>query len=75
MTQPKDPLQLPKPTRNTRKIGNKSLTVASDEKNFQRIYNLICHVAKVKAATSAHSMADLIPFFGYSIFASNPALP
>ena len=22
-----------------------------------------CHVAKVKAATSAHSMADVVPFF------------
>ena len=75
MTQPKDPLQLPKPTRNTRKIANKSMTVASDEKNFQRIYNLICHVVKVKAATSAHSMADVILFFMVSIFASNPTLP
>ena len=28
------------------------------------IFNyFICHVAKVKAATSAHSMAELIPFF------------
>ena len=51
------------------------MTVASDEKKLQGIYNLICHVAKVKAATSAHSMADVILFFRISIFASNPTLP
>ena len=26
--------------------------------------NLVCHVSKVKAARSAHSMADAIPFKG-----------
>ena len=36
-------------------------------------HNLICDVAKVKAATSAHSMADVIPFFSEFIipFESN----
>ena len=56
MKQPNDPLQLPKPTRNIRKIAKK--------------VRLICHVAKVKPATSAHSMADVIPIFS----ASNPTL-
>ena len=62
MKQPKDPLQLPKPTRNTCKIANKLMTVASGEINLPK-HNLTCHVAKVKAATSAHSVADVIPFF------------
>ena len=60
MKQPKDSLQLAKPTRNSRKIANKLTTVASGEINMQS--NLVCHVAKVKASTSAHSMADAIPF-------------
>ena len=39
------------------------MTVASGEINMPSKRNLICHVAKVKATTSAHSMADVIPFF------------
>ena len=39
------------------------MTVASADINLQRKLNVICHVAKVKPATSAHSMADVIPFF------------
>ena len=62
MMRPKDPLQLPKPTRNTCKIANRLMTIASGEINLQK-HNLTCHVAKVKAATSAHSMADVIPVF------------
>ena len=62
MKQPKDSLQLAKPTRNSRKIANKLATVASGEINMQSKHNLVCHVPKVKAATSAHSMADAIPF-------------
>jgi len=58
MTQPKNLLHLPKTARNTRKIANKLMTVASVEINLQSK-----HVAKVKAATSAHSMVDVIPFF------------
>ena len=38
-------------------------TVASGKINMPSKHNLFCHVAKVKAATSAHSMADVIPFF------------
>ena len=59
---PKDPLQLPKLTINTHKIANKLMTVASGEINLQRKHNLICHVEKVKAATTAQSMADVMPF-------------
>ena len=49
------------------------MTVASGEINLQSKHDLICHVAKVKAATSAHSMADVIPFFSVFIipFKSN----
>ena len=50
------------------------MTIASDEKNLQIKHILICHVAKVKAATSAHSMADVIPFLVYSIFPLNLTL-
>jgi len=73
MKQSKDLLHLPKTTRNTRKITNKLMTVASAEINLQSKHDLICHVAKVKAATSAHSMADVIPFFSVFIipFKSN----
>ena len=62
MKQPKDSLRLAKPTRKSRKIANKLTTVASGEINMQSKHNLNCHVAKVKAATSAHYMADAIPF-------------
>ena len=62
MKQPKDSLQLAKPTRNGRKIANKLTTVASGEINIQSKHNRVCHVPKVKAATSVHSMAGAIPF-------------
>ena len=62
MKQPKDSLQLAKQTRNGRKIANKLTTVASGEINMQGKHNLVCHIPKVKAATSAHSMVDAIPF-------------
>ena len=39
------------------------MTVTSGEINLQRKLNLICHIGKVKAATSAHSMADVILLF------------
>ena len=35
----------------------------SGEIALQNKHDLMCHVAKVKAATSAHSMADVIPLF------------
>ena len=66
MKQPKNLLHLPKTTRNTRKIATKLMTVASAEINLQYKHDLIRQVAKVKAATSAHSMADVISFL--SIF-------
>jgi len=73
MKQPKNLLHLPKTTRNTPKIANKLMTVASREINLQSKLNLICHVAKVKAATSTHFMADVIPFYSVLIipFESN----
>ena len=73
MKQPKNLLHLPKSTRNTRKIPNKLMIVTSGEIDLQSKHDLICHVAKVKAATSAHSMADVIPFFSVFIipFKSN----
>jgi len=63
MKQPKNLLHLPKTTRNTRKIANKLMTVTSGKINLQSNHDVICHVVKVKAATSAHSIADVIPFF------------
>jgi len=67
MKQPKNSLHLPKPTRNTRKIANKVTTLASGEINLQSKHDLICHVARINAAMSAHFMADIIPFF-FSVF-------
>jgi len=59
MKQPKNSFHLLKPTRNTRKIANKLMAVASGEINLQSKHDLICHLAKMKAATSAHSMVDV----------------
>ena len=64
MKQSKNSLQLPKPTRNTRKISNKLTTVASGEISLQSKRDIICHVTEVKAATSVHSVAVVILFFG-----------
>ena len=36
--------------------------------------DIICDVAKVKPATSAHYMADVLPFLAYVIFPSNSTL-
>ena len=49
MKQPKDSLELAKPTRNSRKIANKLAAVASGEIDMQSKHNLVCHVPKVKA--------------------------
>jgi len=48
------------------------MTVTSAKINLQSKHDLICHVAKVKAATSVHSMADVIPFF--SVFIISPQI-
>ena len=36
--------------------------------------DVICHVAKVRPATSAHYMADVISFLAYTIFSLNTTL-
>jgi len=76
MKQPKNFHHLSKITRNTRKFANKLMTVASGEINLQSKHDLICHLSKVKAATSTHSMADVIPFFSVFIipFESNASI-
>ena len=43
------------------------MNVASGKINLQSKHDLICHLSKVKAATSTHSMADVIPFFSVFI--------
>ena len=63
MKQSKNSLQLPKPARNTRKISNLLTTIASGEISLPSKQDIICHVTKVKAATSAHSVAEAIPLF------------
>ena len=67
-------LELPNPTRNTRKFANKLMTDTSGEINLQSKQDIICHLLKVKPATSEHSVADVIPFLAYIIFPSNPTL-
>ena len=62
MKQPKNSLQLPKPARNTSKIANNLMTVSSGEIHMHSKDDLICHLAKVKAAMSAHSIAEVIHF-------------
>jgi len=51
-------------------IAPSVFAVASGEINLQSKHNLICHVVKKKAATSAHSMADIIPIFSIIIYYS-----
>ena len=54
-------LELSNPTRNTRKFANKLMTDFSGEVNLQSKQDIICHVAKVKPATSAHYVAYVTP--------------
>ena len=49
----KNSLELPNHTKNTRKFANKLMTDTSGEINLQSKEDIICHVAKVKPATSA----------------------
>ena len=70
----KNSLEVPNPTRNTRKFAKKLMTDTSGEINLQSKQDIICHLAKVKPTTSAHSVADEIPFLAYIIFPSNPTL-
>ena len=50
------------------------ITDTSGEINLQGKQDIISHVAKVKPTTSAHYLADVIPFLAYIIFPSNPTL-
>ena len=70
----KNSLELPNPTRNTRRFANKLMTDTSGEINLQSNKDIIGHLAKVKTTTSAHSVADVILFLVYIIFPSNPTL-
>ena len=63
----KNSLELPDPTRNTRKFANKLMTDTFGEINLQSKQDITCHVAKVKPTTSEHSVADVIPFLAYII--------
>ena len=56
-----------KPKRNKLKIANKLLIVTSDEINLQSKHDLICHVAKMKAATSEHNFYGWQNIF-FSVF-------
>ena len=58
MKKPKNSLELPSPTRNTRKFANKFMTDTCGGINLQSKQDIICHVAKVKPATSAHYVAQ-----------------
>ena len=60
--EPKNSLELLNPTRNIRICSTKLMTITSGEINLQSKQDIICHVAKVKPATSAHYLADVIPF-------------
>ena len=70
----KNSLELPNPTRNTRKFATKFITDTSGKINLQSKQDIISHVAKVKPTTSAHSVAGVTPFLAYIIFPSNPTL-
>ena len=60
----KNSIELPNPTRNTRKFANKLMTDTSGEINLQSKQDIICHEAKVKPTTSAHTFFSVhnIPF-------------
>ena len=69
----KNALELPNPTRNTRKFANNLMPVTSGKIKLTKQI-IICRIAKVKPATSAHYVADVIPFLAYITFPSNPTL-
>ena len=70
----KNSLELSNPTTNTRKFANKLMNDTSGKINSLSIQDFTCHLSKVKAATSAHHVTDVIPFLAYMIFPSNPTL-
>ena len=54
----KNSLELPNPTRNTRKFANKLMTDTSGEINLQSKQNIICHLAKVKRTYNVSTFCD-----------------
>ena len=58
----KNSLELPNPTRNIKKFANKLITDTPGEINWQSKQDIICQVAKVKPATAALYVANVIPF-------------
>ena len=70
MKQQKNSLYFPTPTRNTCKVANKLMTVASGEINLQSKHNLIRHIVKMKDAMSANFIADV----RYILFESNASI-
>ena len=50
------------------------MTNTSGEINLESKQDIICHIAKVKPAMSAHYGADVIPLLAYVILPSNPTL-
>ena len=69
--EPKNSLELLNPARNIRICSTKLMTITSGEINLQSKQDIICYVAKLKPATSAHYLVDVIPFLAYVIFPSN----
>ena len=70
---PKNSLEFPNSTRNIRKCSNKLMTNTFGEINSQSKQDInVCHIAKVKSATSAHYLAHVISFLAYVMFPLNP---
>ena len=61
MKKPKNSLELPNPTRNTHKFANNVKADTCGGINLQSKQDIICHVAKVKPATSSHYVTDVMP--------------
>ena len=72
--EPKNSLELPNPKRNIRICSTKLMAITSGEINLQSKQHIICHIAKVKPATSTHYLADVIPLLAHVIFPSSPML-
>ena len=60
--EPKNSLELLNPTRDIRICSTKLMTMNSGEINLQSRQDIICHVAKLKPATPAHYLAEVILF-------------
>ena len=55
----KNSFELPNPSRNTRQFAKQLMTGTSGEINLQSKQDIVCHVAKVKPATSEHALIKL----------------